>query len=92
MSDEKVANFNAARATKAGDSRLWTVKDCLEYMLNDLASGSCGATKIVISYLEPTKGEENSFTSGYYVAGATTAEAIAMLEAAKVAAIERWRR
>jgi hypothetical protein len=85
-----VANLNEERAVRASDSKLWSPKDALEAALRDIEDGTIKPTRMVIHLLEPC--EDDGHELHHYVAGASFDEHIALLELAKAATIDRWRR
>ncbi len=83
-----ISNFNAARAEKADDSRLWTPRDALEYLLCQIDSGEVNSTQLVIHYLEDPK--SGGHQHGYIVAGVTRPEHVALLAVAQHWVIKEW--
>lgn len=90
-----VANLNEERAYRASDSKLWTPEDALRAALRDIEDGTIKPTRMVIHLLEPLEdeaGEPDGHELHHYVAGASFDEHVALLELAKAATIDRWRR
>lgn len=84
-----VESLEKARADKAGDARLWTPLDCLREVLRLVEAGDLKIDKIVILHREEI--ESGGTTGGYFMAGMTRPELIAVLAVAQANAVEDWR-
>lgn len=88
-SEDNIVRLNAARASKHGDSRLWTPRDALEDLLYRIDNSEVLPTQIAIHYFVPlTAGGRQH---GYCVAGITVPEHVALLAVAQYRVIEDWR-
>ena len=84
-----VSNLNEERAMRSGDSKDWTAEDALRAALRDLEDGTIKPSRLVIHYLEPCD-DDTGKEHGFYVAGASFDEHVALLELAKTLTIRRW--
>jgi hypothetical protein len=83
MADDNVMSLGAARATAAGDNRLWSPVECLEEAVRDVKSGRITADKVVVIFLNTGTEDDPDFNVDYYVAKTKASQILAALECVK---------
>ncbi len=73
-----VSNLNSKRADRSGDCRDWTVTDCLEEALREIAEGEINPDMVYIAFRVKDE-EDNSSVFPNYCAGVTNIECRGLL-------------
>jgi hypothetical protein len=84
MTDE-IISLAEARATKAGDNRLWSTADCLDAAKRDITPEH----KVIVLLVDMGSEDEPDFEVDYLSAGIKASQMLAALECAKMKVLMR---